>query len=557
MNLRPYQTRALDSIEEAFKACSSALAVAPTGTGKTVLFAHAIKRLVPAGRRAMVLAHREELIHQAADKIYSITGEHPAVEMASSRADESIFKRATVVVASVQTLITGRVNRFDPSEFELLITDEAHHAPAASYKMVYEHMLSAGCKHLGVTATPDRSDEEALGKVFEAAPFVYELPDAINDGWLTPIHQKMVHVTGLDYSQAKTTAGDLNQSDIARAQSSERTLQEMCHPIVDIAGDRKTIIFATPGSNKGEGEDYHIADRMTEIMNRHRNDSTRRVSQDTPKEERRKILADYKAGKFQFLLNVGVFTEGFDEPGIELVAITRPTKSRSLYAQMVGRGTRPLPGLVDQWEQAGDRRAAIASSAKPHLEVLDFVGNSGKHKLITTADILGGNFDDEVVDRARKKAENGESLDMSDALQEAVKEVHAEREAERLRRLKVTATTTYKVQRIDPFDVFDLQPERERGWNKGRTATPKQLALLQSYGVDTWPDMPIGRAGQLIDECIRRGKEGKANYRQAKELAQKGLPTDISVAAASVALGQGDRIANLNEAWKRRMAVRS
>lgn len=553
MNLRPYQQTAHDSAIECLREHDSTLVVKPTGTGKTVVLAHIIKTMLANGGRAMVTAHREELIRQAADKIYQVTGEKPDVEMADDRADAHIFNRSKVVVSSVQTLITGRMHRFDPSEFKLLITDEAHHAPAASYMKVYKHMLSAGCKHLGVTATPDRADEEALGKVFASVAFVYELPDAIRDGWLTPIRQHMVHVTGLNYADAKTAAGDFNQADIARAQSSERILQQMCHPIVDIAAGRKTIVFATPGYDK-DG-DYHIAERMEEIFNRHQPGSTIRVSQDTPKDVRRQILIDFKADKFQRLLNVGVFTEGFDEDSIRVVAITRPTKSRSLFAQMVGRGTRPLSGLVDPWEHADDRRQAIADSRKPHLEVLDFVGNAGKHKLITTADILGGKYSDEVVARAKEKAEKGESVDVAEALEESMHEIHREKE----RRRAVLAQTTFTIQRIDPFNVFDIEPQREYGWNKGKPASPNQKNLLSRFGVDLPPDLSFGAAGQLIEECIKRRDKGKVNYAQAKQLRSKGVavPQSMTAAEAAVALGDGDKFKRLNAKWQARMGAKA
>jgi superfamily II DNA or RNA helicase len=557
MRLRPYQSEAVESICNNLAQHSSTLLVLPTGCGKTVVFAHVADHFRRSGR-VMVIAHREELIRQAAEKIHAITGEKPDIEMASERADSHMFSRSKVVVSSVQTLCTGRVKRFDPTEFSLLITDEAHHATATSYRTVYEHMLSAGCAHLGVTATPDRADEEALGQIFDSVAFVYELPDAINDGWLVPIRQKFVQVTGLDYSRARTTAGDLNQADVARAQSSEKTIQEMCHPIVDIAGDKKTIIFATPGSNKGDGEDYHIAEKMTEVINRHRPNMARRVSQDTPKDERRQILAEFREGRFQFLINVGVFTEGFDEPSIEIVAITRPTKSRSLYAQMVGRGTRPLPGIVDGHDDRNVRCDLIAWSRKPAVTVIDFVGNSGKHKLVTTADVLGGKVSDEVIARAKEKAEkSADGVDMADAIRESLDEIHREKEEQRRKREAIVATTKYQVTEIDPFNVFDIEPERERGWEKGRWATPAQLNALRHFGVEVPADLTMGRAGQLISEAKRRASTGRASYATAKELRSRGLPTDISAAQAAVELGKGQKFADLNAKWQARMGARS
>jgi superfamily II DNA or RNA helicase len=406
-------------------------------------------------------------------------------------------------------------------------------------------MLSSGCKHLGVTATPDRSDEFALGKVYEEAPYVYELPDAVRDGWLVPIQQDIVRVTGLDYSNVKVTAGDLNQGDVAKAMGSERVLQGMCDAIVQLSGDKKAIVFATPGSMKIGNDKFHIADRVEEIFNRHKPGCAARVSQDTPKDLRREILNDYRNGKFQYLINVGVFTEGFDEPGVEIVAILRPTKSRSLYAQMVGRGTRPLPGVVDGVDRAEARRAAIANSSKPRVRVIDFAGNSGKHKLVTSADILGGNYEDRVVERAKQKAEKG-SVDMQDALIEAMQEFRREDE-DRKRRSKVIGKAEFVVQSIDPFDIFDISPNRLRGWEIGKGATPKQINMLSGFGIDG-KDLTMGHASQLIDECMRRKNAGIVGFNQAMKLHEKGLSTDMSAAQASIALG--GRLRSVSERWK-------
>lgn len=394
-----------------------------------------------------------------------------------------------------------------------ILVHNCHHSTAASYSSVYAHMLSGRCKHLGVTATPDRADEQALGKVYQTVAYDYELPQIIADGWLVPIKQRLVTVTGLNYSNVKTTAGDLNQGDVAAAQANETILHEMIHPIVELAGTRKTIVFATPGSKKPTESDdgFHIAERMTEIINRYKPNSARRVSQDTPKDVRRQMLMDFADGKFQYLVNVGVLTEGFDDPSIEVVAITRPTKSRSLFAQMIGRGTRPLPGVVDLYEHAHERRHAIATSGKPHIEVLDFVGNSGRHKLITTADILGGKYEQEVIDRAEKKAKE-ETVDMSEALQEAHDELKAERE--KAKRARILAQTKFKVESVDPFDVFDIQPVRERQWDIGKPPTTAQLLALQKLGIPVVKDLSRSRAGQLLSEAYRRVDEGLVSFKQ-------------------------------------------
>jgi len=513
MKLRPYQNTAVENSINELESNASTLIVLPTGAGKTVVFSNIAKHFMTKGR-VMIMAHREELIRQASNKIKQIVGYQPAIEMAMEWSNEDGFMKPKIVVSSVQTLSTGRILRFKPEEFSLLITDEAHHATSDSYRKVYKHMLSRGCKHLGVTATPDRADESALGQIFETVAMNYELPDIIHDGWLVPIRQKMITITGLNYSNVKTTAGDLNQADVAAAQADEEILHSMCDPIVQMSGNKKTIVFATPGSKKSDGDTdgFHIAERMTEIINRHKPDSARRVSQDTPKPERRQMLQDFAAGRFQYLVNVGVLTEGFDEPGVEMVAITRPTKSRSLYSQMIGRGTRPLPGIVDPFEHADQRRNAIDASAKSHVEVLDFVGNSGRHKLVTTADILGGNYDEDVIAKAKAKAEESdEAVDMSEMLEQINDEIKEDKK--RKLREMIIANAAFKVTYVDPFDVFDLQPVRERDWDKGRPPTINQIRALERLGIPV-KDMTRTKAARVLDEAYRRRDEGLVSYRQ-------------------------------------------
>ena len=527
MILRPYQVAAVEGVFEAWRSARSTLLVQPTGTGKTVTFAHVINRM--SAGRALVLAHREELVFQAADKIARVTGQTPDVEMAEMRADSGLLGRPRVVVSSIQTQCAGRngdsrMKRFDPQEFSLLVVDEAHHATAPTYRRVLEYYgQNPDLKILGVTATPDRHDEEALGQVFDSVAFDYELLDAIRDGWLVPIKQRAVVVDGLDYSSIRTTAGDLNGADLAKVMEYEETLHGIAHPTVELAAGRKTLVFAASVAH---------AERLCEIFNRHQSGCARFVTGTTPKDERRGMLADYAAGKFQILANVGVATEGFDEPGIQVVVMARPTKSRALYAQMSGRGTRPLPGLVDGPVTAEARLAAIATSAKPACEIVDFVGNSGRHKLVTTADILGGNCSDEVVARARAKAEeaDGAAVDMAEALVDAERELAEERE--RARRAAIRAKARYSCQVVDPFEVFHVEPWRERGWDKGRQPSEKMLALLEKNGIDT-RSLTFTQAKQLVGEIINRYETKQCSYKQARLLARYGYPTDVPFAEAS------------------------
>jgi superfamily II DNA or RNA helicase len=533
MNLRPYQSAASDAIFKEWLDNDSTLVVMPTGGGKTILFADVIRRVFP--RRALVIAHREELIFQARDKIERVTGLKADVEMGEYRAEGGLFGMARVVVSTIQTQCSGgdgggRMAKFDPSQFGLLIIDEAHHATSPSYRRVIDYYRSnQALKVLGVTATPDRADEEALGQVFQSVAFDYEVLDAIHDGWLVPIEQQMVHVEGLDYSSIRTTAGDLNGGDLAAVLEAEKNLQQMASASVSIIGNRRALVFTAS---------VKAAEMTAEIFNRHREGMATWVCGETDREERRRRLADFAAGKWQVVCNCGVLTEGFDDPGVEVIIMGRPTKSRSLYSQMVGRSTRPLPGVVDGPETPEARRAAIAASAKPSCLVVDFVGNAGKHKLVTSADILGGKVSEEALERAVKRVSTaGGPVNMTEALDEAEAELREQKRlAEAARRAGLVATARFTTQSVDPFDVLHLDPVKPRGWDAGRQLTEKQRSLLAKQGIN--PDrISFAEGRQLIAEIFRRWDGKLCSFKQAKVLRKYGYDTQVSFAEASGIIG--------------------
>jgi superfamily II DNA or RNA helicase len=529
MKLRPYQTAASDAIFKEWQENDATLVVMPTGGGKTILFADVIRRVFP--RRALVIAHREELIFQARDKIQRVTGLSADVEMGEYRSDGGLFGAARVVVSTIQTQCSGgdgggRMSKFDPSHFGLLIIDEAHHATSPSYRRVIEYYrTNSALKVLGVTATPDRADEEALGQVFQSVAFDYEVLDAIHDGWLVPIEQQMVHVEGLDYSDVRTTAGDLNGGDLAAVMEAERNLQPMASASLAIVGQRRALVFTSS---------VKAAEMTAEIFNRHRPEMAAWVCGKTDREERRRVLADFAAGKVQVVCNCGVLTEGFDDPGVEVVIMGRPTKSRSLYSQMVGRSTRPLPGVVDGPDTPEARKAAIAASAKPSCLVVDFVGNAGRHKLITSADILGGKVSEEALERAVKRVSAaGGPVNMTEALDEAEAELREQRRlAEAARRANLVAKARFTTQSVDPFDVLHLDPVKARGWDAGRQLTEKQRSLLAKQGIN--PDgVSFAEGRQLIAEIFRRWDGKLCSFKQAKVLRKYGYDAEVSFAEAS------------------------
>ena len=536
MILRDYQQEISDAVLKEWEERNSTLVVCPTGTGKTIIFADIIRRCQP--RRALVLAHREELIFQARDKISRTTGLDCDIEMAELKAhgDNDLFHRAPVIVSTVQTQTAGgdgggRMGKFDPAQFGLLIVDEAHHATSPSYRKVINYFrTNPALKVLGVTATPDRADEEALGQVFDSVAFDYEILEAINDGWLVPIEQQLVDVASLDFSQVRTTAGDLNGADLAAVMENEKNLHGIASASIEIIGDRRSLVFCSGVKH---------AETLAAIYNRHRPNMAAWVCGETEKSERRRILAEFAAGLIQVVCNCGVLTEGFDDPGVEVIIMGRPTKSRSLYSQMIGRSTRPLPGVVDGPETPELRKAAIDNSRKRECLVVDFVGNSGRHKLITSADVLGGKFSQVVLDRAVLAArKGGKPVRMADLIELTALQIEREEEerkrlAEEAAKTRLVAQATWTTQTISPFDVFQIRPGQSRGWDRDKVLSQKQCDLLAKHmGVN--PDaLPYVQGKQLLNELFHRWKNHLCTYKQAKVLKKFGYkPKTVTMAEA-------------------------
>ena len=445
MNPRPYQSRCVAAICDALETHSSTLAVLATGLGKTVVFSHLAKRW-PG--RVLVLAHRDELIRQAVEKLEAITGEIVGVEMGPESLDENGLIKPRLVVSSVQTMSRPkRQQKFRPCEFGLVIIDEAHHAVARSYRDCIAHFQqSPTLRLLGVTATPKRSDQLAMGQVFQSVSFDYGIEPAIQDGWLVPVRQQVVTVQGLDFSGVRSVAGDLNEADLEAIIAQEKILHATAVPTIDIVGDLPSLVFCVTVNH---------AKLLAEVLCRYKPESAVALDGSTPMEVRRQEIERFRRGQVQFLCNCGLFLEGFDAPNTAAVIMARPTKSLALYTQVLGRGTRPLPGIVDTHAESEPhiRRQAIADSAKPSMLVVDFVGNSGRHKIISAADLLGGKYGEPVRQYAAQTAEaEGHAMLIDDQLARAADELALLREIEeRKRRAAVKAQAEYAMRESSPF----------------------------------------------------------------------------------------------------------
>lgn len=509
--LRPYQVTAQGNILREFQQERSTLLHLATGLGKTAIASAVIQSMQPG--RALFLAHTDELISQAVKSIGEWTGLPVAIEKADLYASNDLFNRTPVIVSSIQTQISGkkgnrRFQRFRPEDFSLIVADEAHLSVSPSWReTIAYYQQNPKLKLLGLTATPKRTDEQALNQMYESVAMSYGILDGIADGWLVDIVQQFVPVKGLDFSHIKTTGGDLNEGQLAEVMERESNIQGICQPVLEAMFGLapRTLHELPPNQWKGFLSGLNTKPRRTLIYTvsvaqaemccnvfLRALDDMEWLCGKTNKETRRDMIARFASGATYGLVNVGCLTHGFDNPQVEVIAVARATKSASLYTQIIGRGTRPLPGLVDGIEKAEDRRAAIAGSGKPFIRILDFLGNSGKHKLITLSDILGGRVSDAAVEQTRKLLGDGKPrkilVTMSNAqleLERAQREAVLRRQAmEEARRKNVLAKADYSLRDVNPFSRQIVPVQVQPVSRDGRMFSEKQAKVLAEGGLD-------------------------------------------------------------------------
>lgn len=484
MKLRSYQEDAVASIFKSWDEFDRTLLVLPTGCGKTVCFAKVIERALERnGGKALVLAHREELLKQAQDKIYDVTGLTCAFEKG---AESSIGTFDPIACASVQTLMReSRLNRFSPSHFGTIIIDEAHHALSESYQNILKYFDSA--KVLGVTATPDRGDKQNLGSYFQNVAFEYGIRDAINDGYLSKIRVQTVPVK-ISLTDVKTTAGDFSADDLGNA--IDPYLEEISK---HIPKDRKTLIFLPL---------IETSKRMTEFL---RAIGHKAEHIDGTSIDRAEILARFHSGECTVLCNSMLLTEGFDEPSIDCIVCLRPTKIRSLYAQIVGRGTRLYPD-------------------KDNLLILDFLWQTANHDLCHAAHLIAPKS--EIADKMREMTRGGDIFDLEELEMEAETSAREERESSLVRSLKANANKKSKF--IDPMEyalflhddlLEDYSPTFD--WER-ESPTPKQLETLVRMKFDPRAIPNRGYASMLLNRIIARSSANLATPSQIKTLMSFG-----------------------------------
>lgn len=484
MELRPYQNEAKEAVLTQWEdGIQRTLLVLPTGCGKTIVFAKITEECVRNGKRVLILAHRGELLTQASDKIEKACGLKCAVEKADETCLDSWYR---ITVGSVQTLMREkRLSNFSSGYFDVIIIDEAHHAVSDSYTRILNHFKNAAV--LGVTATPDRGDMKNLGKVFQSLAYEYTLPKAIKEGYLSPIKAVTIPLK-IDFTGVSVQAGDFKASDIDTAL--DPYLYQIAEEMKAYCLNRKTVVFLPL---------VKTSQKFRDILNQ-AGFTAAEVNGESP--DRAEILGDFDKGKYNVLCNSMLLTEGWDCPSVNCVVVLRPTKVRSLYSQMVGRGTRLCEGKIE-------------------LLLLDFLWHTERHELCRPACLIAEN--EEVAKKMTEKiADAGCPVDIEEVERAAADDVVAEREEALAKQLAEMRKRKKKL--VDPLQ-FELSIQAEDlssyvpsfGWEMA-PPTDKQKESLEKLGILPDEIDNAGKAKMILDRLEKRRIEGLATPKQIRRL---------------------------------------
>ena len=492
MELRPYQQQAKDAIfSEWENGIKKTLLVLPTGCGKTIVFAKVAEECVKGGSRVLILAHRGELLDQAADKIGKSTGLGCATEKAEQTCLGSWFR---IVVGSVQSMMREkRLNQFPNDYFNTIIIDEAHHCISDSYQKVLRHFPDA--EVLGVTATPDRGDMQNLGTVFESLAYEYTLPKAIKEGYLSPIKAVTIPLK-IDMSAVGVQAGDFKSGDIATVL--DPYLESIAEEMEKYCSNKKTVVFLPL---------VKTSQKFRDILNNH---GFKAAEVNGDSKDRAEILEAFDKDQYNVLCNSMLLTEGWDCPSVDCIVVLRPTKVRSLYCQMVGRGTRLSP-----------------ETNKDHLLLLDFLWHTERHELCHPASLIC-----ESAEGAQKMTENMEKdagcvIDIEEAEKAASEDVVAQREEALAKQL--SEMKRRKKRLVDPLQ-FEMSIQAEDlsgyvpafGWEMA-PPSDGQKKTLEKLGILPDAIENAGKASKILDRLDKRRREGLTTPKQIRFLESRGF----------------------------------
>jgi superfamily II DNA or RNA helicase len=472
---------------QAWETFDRLLGVAATGAGKTVIASHILLERFVHGP-SLFIAHREELLTQAIDKLIRVTGANVGLEQASSHTNSD----HEIVVASVQSLYEKRLEKWHPDHFGTIIIDECHRSVSAMYQRVLKYFYRA--KTLGITATPDRTDQRSLGAVFEHIAFEIGLIPLVRDGWLAPIRTAQIPLR-IDLEGVKLDShGDLDATETAHRL--EPYLDALALEIAKYP-ERKTLVFLPLVKLS---QMFAEAAQAAGLAAEH-------IDGESP--DRKQILARFRSGQTRVVSCAALLSEGYDEPSIDCICMMRPTQSRSFYYQCVGRGFRTWEGKTD-------------------LLVLDPFWLSSQHNLVKPASLVAETDAEaeQITAILEQEPDLLRAMDQAKAINLALIQQKA---AEMAKVLDATSKRERTV--FNPLEVAsvlgneklaDFIPVME--WHS-EAVTTKQVELLVKLGVNPDAVMNRGHAHVILKDLLKRTKGHLATFRQLRYLIKYGHPS--------------------------------
>lgn len=513
MRLRPYQVECVNKIEESFKEFSKVLAVLATGLGKTVIASEIANKYINGGKRVLFLAHREELLDQAAEKMMKFHGVDFTLIKYGKEYDESKMFQ----IGSVQSICKeDRLKKFDKNYYGLIVVDEAHHCMADTYQVIFKYFKSA--KVLGITATPNRSDGKKLAKFFEVTSYEYKMEEAIKDGWLSSVIMRTGNVN-IDLSMVRTVAGDfvINELDDAIT----REFNKISKYIKSKLEHRKRILIFTPR--------IASAEVLAEVLKR---DGLSAEFVSGASKNRKEITERFKSGDIRIICNSMLYTEGFDCPEVDCIINLRPTQSKGLFTQMLGRGTR-------------------ICNEKENMLYVDFLWKTDKEimtpcNLFAETDVIAKSMRDFLVMNANKSYEMITLSQYIDLVMGGLQKMEGARmewvinlEKKTMRTLSMFAylINDRRLLEYEPVYIWEEQPP-----------TQKQIDFIEGKCGISCKNIKKGLASKIIDVIVKRGNNKKCTVKQMFFLAKNG----IFDKASDVTMEEAGKIMNdiSNNYWR-------
>ena len=488
MGLRPYQIECVNKIEDSFNEFNKVLVTLFTGAGKTVIFSEIANKYIKSGKKVLVLAHREELLDQAADKMMKFHGVDFTLIKSGREYDESKMFQ----IGSVQSLCKeDRLKKFDKDYYGLIIVDEAHHCMADTYQVIFKYFK--GAKILGVTATPNRSDGKKLAKFFETTAYEYKMEDGVKDGWLSSVIMRTGNVS-IDLSKVRTVAGDFIINELDNAVTKE--FNKISKYIKSKLEHRKRILIFTPR--------IASAEVLAEVLKR---DGLNAEFVSGASKNRKEITEKFKNGDIRIICNSMLYTEGFDCPEVDCIINLRPTQSKGLFTQMLGRGTRICEG-------------------KENVLYVDFLWKTDKEimtpcNLFAETDSIAKSMRDFLVMNANKSYEMITLAQYIDLVMGGIKIM----EGARMEWVVNIDKKMLKTVRMLAYLINDrklLEYEPTYFWEQ-MPPTSKQVEFLEGKCGISCEWVTKGLASKVIDVIVKRIKDKKCTVKQMFFLAKNGI----------------------------------